>query len=111
MVPAGFYGASVTTRSATPGETIEIYGTGFGPTNPAVAAGQLVPGAAPLTDLTQLQIRIGGVLATLSYAGMVAVGEYQFNVVIPALPNGNQPIVANIGGLTSQTGISIPIQN
>ena len=111
VVPAGFYGAGVTTRPATPGETIEIYGTGFGPTNPAVAAGQLVSGAPPLTDPTQLQIRIGGVLATVTYAGLTAVGEYQFNVVVPALPNGNQPIVATIGGLTSQTGISIPIQN
>jgi uncharacterized protein (TIGR03437 family) len=111
VVPAGFYGAGVTTRPATPGETIEIYGTGFGPTNPAVAAGQLVSGAPPLTDPTQLQIRIGGVLATVTYAGIVAVGEYQFNVLIPALPNGDQSIVATIGGLTSQTGISIPIKN
>ena len=110
-VPPGFYGAGVTTRSATPGETLEIYGTGFGPTNPAAPAGQLVSGAPPLTDPTQLQIRIGGVLATVSYAGLVAPGEYQFNVIVPALPNGNQPIVANIGGLSSQTGISIPIQN
>ena len=110
-VPAGFYGAAATTRSATPGETIEIYGTGFGPTNPAAPAGQLVSGAPPLTDPTQLQLRIGGVLATVTYAGMVAVGEYQFNVVIPALPNGDQPIVATIGGLSSQTGISIPIKN
>src|ERR1039458_3631358 len=111
VVPAGFYGTGVTTRPATPGETIEIYGTGFGPTNPAVAAGQLVPGAAPLTDPTQLQIRIGGVLATVSFAGITAVGEYQFNVLIPALPNGNQPIVATINGVSSQTGILIPIQN
>jgi uncharacterized protein (TIGR03437 family) len=110
VVPVGFY-AGLTTRPAAPGETIEIYGTGFGPTNPAAPAGQLVSGAPPLTDPTQLQIRIGGVLATVTYAGLVAPGEYQFNVVVPALPNGNQPIVANIGGLTSQSGISIPIQN
>ena len=111
VVPAGFYGAAATTRPATPGETVEIYGTGFGPTNPAVLAGQLVSGAASLTDPTQLQVRIGGVLATVSFAGITAVGEYQFNVVIPALPDGDQPIVATIGGLTSQTGISIPIKN
>ncbi len=111
VVPAGFYGTGVTTRPATPGEIIEIYGTGFGPTNPAVAAGLLVPGAAPLTDPTQLQIRIGGVLASVSFAGITFVGEYQFNVLIPALPNGDQSIVATIGGLTSQAGISIPIKN
>jgi uncharacterized protein (TIGR03437 family) len=111
VVPVGYYGSGYSSRPATPGETLEIYGTGFGPTNPAAPAGQIVSGAPPLTDPTQLQIRIGGVLATVTYAGLTAVGEYQFNVVVPALPNGNQPIVATIGGLTSQTGISIPIQN
>ncbi len=111
VVPAGFYGATVITRPATPGETIEIYGTGFGPTNPAVQAGQLVPGAAPLMDLTQLQVRIGGVVATVSWAGITFVGEYQLNVLIPPLPNGDQSIVATIGGVTSQAGILIPIQN
>ena len=111
VVPVGYYGSGYASRPATPGETLEIYGTGFGPTNPAAPAGQIVSGAPPLTDPTQLQIRIGGVLATVTYAGLTAVGEYQFNVVVPALPNGNQPIVATIGGLTSQTGISIPIQN
>jgi uncharacterized protein (TIGR03437 family) len=110
-VPAGFYGPGVTTRAATPGETLLIYGTGFGPTNPTVAAGQLVPGASPLTDLTQLQLKIGGVTAQVTFAGITAVGEYQFNVVIPPLPDGDQAIVATIAGFPSQAGILIPIKN
>jgi uncharacterized protein (TIGR03437 family) len=88
-----------------------IYGTGFGPTNPAAPAGQLVSGAPPLADPALLAITIGGQPATVLYAGLVAAGEYQFNVVVPTLSNGDQPIVATIGGSTSQTGVSVPVQN
>jgi uncharacterized protein (TIGR03437 family) len=47
----------------------------------------------------------------VSYAGIVAPGEYQFNVVVPALPDGDQPITADIGGVFTQQGMSIPIKN
>jgi uncharacterized protein (TIGR03437 family) len=40
-------------------------------------------------------ITIGGVNATVTFAGLVAPGEYQFNAVVPAtLANADQPIVA-----------------
>jgi uncharacterized protein (TIGR03437 family) len=110
-VPANYYGSGVASRAAKPGEYVQIYGTGFGPTNPAAPAGQLVAGAPPLANPSQLQIRIGGVLATVQFAGLVAPGEYQLNVLIPSLPDGDQPIIATIGGVNSQTGISIPIKN
>ncbi len=64
-----------------------------------------------LSDLTQLHVTIGGVAATVQYAGIVAPGEYQINVIVPQLANGDQPILATIGGVSSQTGISIPILN
>ena len=111
VAPAGFFGASYPSRPALPGETLEIYGSGFGPTAPAIAAGQMVPASAPLTDLSQLHISIGGVPATVSYAGIVVPGEYQLNIVVPALPDGDQPITADIGGVATQPGVSIPIKN
>ena len=111
VVPTGYYGAGVASRAAQPGETLLIYGTGFGPTNPTAPAVQLVSGAPPLTDPSLLQILIGGVPASVTFAGLVAPGEYQFNVVVPALPNGDQPMIATINGVTSQAGIWIPIQN
>src|SRR5439155_9928163 len=43
---------------AKPGETIILYGTGFGNTNPAIPDGMLVTKAAPL--LTLPTITIGG---------------------------------------------------
>ena len=109
VAPVGYFGAA--SRPAQPGETILIFGTGFGPTNPATPAGQVVSGAPPLADLTQLKVTIGGVVATVAYAGITYVGEYQLNVVVPALPDGDRTIVASIGGASTQSGLSITIKN
>jgi uncharacterized protein (TIGR03437 family) len=111
VAPAGSFGSAATSRPAQPGEWLQIYATGFGPTTPAMPAGQLVAKSAPLSDLTQLRVTIGGVAATVQYAGMVLAGEYQINVLIPQVPNGDQPILATIGGVSSQTGVSIPVLN
>jgi uncharacterized protein (TIGR03437 family) len=110
-VPVNYYGSSVNSRPANSGEVLLIYGTGFGPTNPPATAGQLVNGALPLADPSLLSITIGGVPATVQYAGLVVPGEYQFNVVVPTLSDGDQPIVATIGGSTSQTGVSVSVKN
>jgi uncharacterized protein (TIGR03437 family) len=111
VAPAGSFGSKVTSRPAQPGESLQIYATGFGPTTPAVPAGQLVGGPAPLSNLTQLHVTIGGVAATVQFAGIVAAGEYQINAIVPQVANGDQPIVATIGGVTSQTGVAIPVLN
>ena len=111
VAPAGYLGTSVTSQPAQSGESLQIYATGLGPTTPAVPAGQLVGSPAPLSDLTQLHVTIGGVAATVQYAGITIPGVYQLNVTVPQLPNGDQPIVATIGGASTQTGISVPIQN
>lgn len=111
VAPAGSFGSAATSRPAQPGETLQIYATGLGPTTPAVPAGQLVAKAAPLSDLTQLRVTIGGVAATVQFAGIVAAGEYQINVMVPQVPNGDQPILATIAGVSSQTGVAIPILN
>ncbi len=94
---------------AKPGETIMIYGTGFGPTNPPVPTGGLVTTAEPLAN--PVQISIGGVTANSSFAGLVEAGVYQFNVAIPAgLANGDAGLTAVIGSAQTQSGVSIPVQ-
>ena len=110
MWPRRIFGASTTSRPAQPGEIVSIFGTGFGPTSPATPAGQLVS-AAPLSGASPLQVTIGGVPASLQLAGIVAPGEYQLNVTIPQLADGDQPIVATVGGLSTQTGLAIPVKN
>ncbi|MGA3188278.1 MAG: IPT/TIG domain-containing protein [Bryobacteraceae bacterium] len=97
------------TSPAQPGETIVIYGTGFGATNPATPTGQLVTTPAVLANTPQLTI--GGVTASVSYAGVVSPGLYQFNVTVPAsLPNGDAAIVASVGGSSTQTGVAVTVQ-
>jgi len=98
----------VTTRPAQPGETIQLYATGFGPTNPALPTAQLVTTPAVLAN--QVQVTIGGMPANVAYAGLVESGTYQLNVTVPNLPNGDAPVIATIGGVTSQTGASITVQ-
>jgi len=100
--------SGVTTQPAAPGETVELYGTGFGPTNPATPTDQLVTTAEPTaSDVTVL---IGGVAADVPFAGLVEAGLYQINVTVPSsLSSGDYPVVALIGGVQTQTGISITV--
>ena len=100
--------AGVTTTPATPGETILLFGTGFGPTNPSLPAAQLVTSSAVLAN--SVQFTVGGQAASVVYAGLVGAGLYQFNVTVPNIANGDAAIVAQIGGAQTQTGVSITVQ-
>jgi uncharacterized protein (TIGR03437 family) len=105
--PATLYPGSTT--PAKPGETVVIYANGFGPTSAAVVSGSETQ-SGTLSPLPV--IKIGGVAATVQFAGLVAPGEYQFNVVVPAsLADGDQPITATYNGLTTQAGALITVQH
>jgi uncharacterized protein (TIGR03437 family) len=104
--PAGAF--SYPTRPAKSGETLILYGVGFGPTTPAIPAGQAFSGAAP--SLTLPQITIGGVQAQVAFAGIVEAGLFQFNVVIPSAGSGDQPLSAIIGGMTTPGNVYITLQ-
>jgi len=96
--PASLYPGSTT--PAAPGETITLYGTGFGPTTPAIVNGQTQSGAAATNNAVTIQI--GGASVTPSFAGLTATGEYQFNVQVPAsAANGDIAVVSTVGGVSS----------
>ena len=111
VAPTGFFGTAATSLPAQSGETLQLYATGLGPTAPAVNPAQTVAAPAPIVDLTKLQVTIGGLPATVQYAGVTYPGVYQVNVIVPQLANGDQTVVATIGGVSSQKGVSVPIQN
>jgi uncharacterized protein (TIGR03118 family) len=93
---------------ATPGETIAIFATGFGPTNPAITNGAIV--SAPQPVVTAPTVTIGGVSAQVVFAGLVSAGVYQLNVIVPAsLPAGNPAIVAQVGSISSQAGATVAV--
>src|ERR1035438_2936059 len=111
VAPIAYFGSTVASRPAVPGESLQIYATGLGPTTPAVPAGQLVAKPAPISNLSQLHVTIGGQTATVQYAGMVAVGEYQINAIVPPLQDGDQTIIATISGANSQAGVPLSVHN
>lgn len=89
----------VTSRQAKPGETIIVYGIGFGPTTPNFTAGQIASATNSLA--TTPQVTFGTTPATLSYYGLAPnfVGLYQFNVVVPAVANNDlEPISFSVNG-------------
>jgi uncharacterized protein (TIGR03118 family) len=95
---------------AAPGETIILFGTGFGETSPAAVSGGVVSAPAPLV-LTPA-ILFDNVPAKVMFAGLIATGVYQFNVIVPSgLPDGNVPVVASTGGYSSPALILTSIKN
>jgi uncharacterized protein (TIGR03437 family) len=96
------------TTPAQPGETIVMYANGFGSTStPVVSGSETQSGTlSPMPAIT-----IGGVAATVTFAGLVSPGEFQFNVVVPlSLGDGDQATVAMYNGLTTQAGTQITVQ-
>jgi len=101
-LPAGSAPGFVT-RPANPGETMVMFGVGFGPVSPAIPAGQIVQKATSL--LEPFTVQFGGTQATVSFAGLAAsaVGLYQFNVVVPNVPANNAvPLTFKLG---NETGV------
>jgi uncharacterized protein (TIGR03437 family) len=101
--------AAVPAGPFKPGDVVELYGTGFGPTAPVVAAGTLFSGSAPVTG--KVTVTIGGAPAAVSYAGMVGAGLYQVNVTVPSLANGTYPVVAQVAGVSTQSGVNLTVKS
>ena len=105
--PSALYPGATT--PAKPGETVVLYGNGFGNSSVPVVAGASTQSG----NLTPLPvITIGGIAAAVQFAGLVFPGEYQFNVVVPSnTPDGDQPITATYNGLSTQTGALLTVQH
>ncbi|MCU1276429.1 MAG: peptidase fungalysin, partial [Bryobacterales bacterium] len=103
--------------SAAPGDVISLYGTGFGPTNPAYLPGVFADPHLPLPFLTTspVTVTIGNVTVSggdISYAGLAfdAPGLYQVNVKVPNVPDGDQPVSVHVGNAVTQGGVTIPVK-
>jgi len=84
-------------RPAKPGDRITIYGIGFGEVTPAWAPGIVVGQQNSIDGLT---IRFGEALATFTYAGLSPglIGLYQFDIMVPEVPDGDAQIHFNVRG-------------
>jgi uncharacterized protein (TIGR03437 family) len=89
-----------TTVPAKAGDQLLLFGTGFGPTNPPVASGDVVTAPVPLA--TPVKVHIDNMDAAVSYAGLTGAGLYQINITVPALPAGDHPVTASVNGVWTQ---------
>jgi uncharacterized protein (TIGR03437 family) len=97
------------TVAAKAGDMVELYGTGFGPTTPAVLAGQAFTGAAATANVSVIinsQVRV-----TPAFAGLSGAGLEQINLTIPSgLGTGDVPLVATVGGVQTPSYVVISLQ-
>jgi uncharacterized protein (TIGR03437 family) len=111
VLPTGAI-SGVTTAPAKPGDTIILYGVGFGPVKPDIPAGQIVQQANTLAD--KFELSIGGLRATVNYAGLSpgSVGLYQFNIVVPNVAaSGAVPLTFTLDGTSGAQVLHISVQN
>jgi uncharacterized protein (TIGR03437 family) len=97
------------TRPVQAGETLVLYGVGFGPTNPNASAGRPFSGVAPTTN--PVTVTIGGVPANVGFSGIVEAGLYQINLTVPAgAGSGDQALVATVNGVKTPAGPVVTLQ-
>lgn len=100
-------------RPAAPGEVVILFGTGFGPTQPPVGAGELPPFAA--SALLPHRVFVGGrqlAPEQVLYFGQAPLfaGLHQVNIVLPeGLPTGDHEVQVEVAGALSQTGVVIAV--
>jgi uncharacterized protein (TIGR03437 family) len=98
-------------RPAKPGEIVTLYGTGFGPTSPALPSDAAVTGDAQTASA--VTFTVGGIATgpcSSCWAGMIGPGLYQFNIQIPPnAPTGDLVIVATVAGSRSQADSVISV--
>ena len=97
------------TVAAKAGDNVALFGTGFGPTNPAVPAGQAFSGAAATTN--PVTVRINNASIATAFAGLSGAGLYQVNLTVPSgLGTGDVVLQASVGGVQTQSGVVISLQ-
>jgi uncharacterized protein (TIGR03437 family) len=105
--------ANSAANPASPGEIVALYGTGAGLTNPAGVDGQLDSSSVLNEQVLPVTAMIGGINATVIYAGDapgLVDGMLQVNVVVPSGLQGTQPIVIKVGGVASSAGVTVALK-
>jgi len=97
-----------------PGETITLYGTGFGTTDPAATPGVLPESALPVT--APILVTIGDLEAKVESVALApGLGWlYELKAVAPGnLADGDHPVMIQVNGVNSPRGEAccfVPVQ-
>jgi uncharacterized protein (TIGR03437 family) len=97
-------------RPAKVGDIVIVYGIGFGPVSPGNASGLITSQSNSLQ--TKPNFRFGQTAATLMYDGLASgfVGLYQFNIQVPNVSSGDQPLNVDVGGVSTNQSLFITVQ-
>jgi uncharacterized protein (TIGR03437 family) len=93
-------------KPARPGESLVMYLTGMGPTNPSVATGAQSPSAPPAVVVTQPVVTVDGQIATVLFAGLTpgGIGLYQVNFTVPSTArSGDLEVVVKQGNVAANS--------
>jgi uncharacterized protein (TIGR03437 family) len=108
-IPVGRPGISgFAAKPAKPGDTVLLFGTGFGRATGQSPVGEIVTAPGPLVG--RVKVFIGDTEARVDYAGLVGPGLYQLNVVIPDISSGDLFVDAEVEGFRTQSRGVIAIQ-
>ena len=118
-VPVADYSPGIFTTAipnpAIRGQTITLYGTGFGPVNHPPASGDPAPDSTSTTlvvPVATIGVRFAAVPATVQFCGLAPgyAGLYQLNITIPAdVQPGLQPLIVSINGIAANA-VLLPVQ-
>ena len=86
------------THKAKPGDIIQLYAAGLGPT----PAGSVFTSPVPITGVG---VTIGSTSAEVLGAALVAPGQFQVNFTVPQVADGEYQITVSTGGKTSPANV------
>jgi len=116
MIAATHADGSVITEDhpAQAGETVVVYGTGLGKTDPQPGTGVISMVAAQIQLLNELQVLVAGTALdsqSVRYAGVTpgTPGLYQVNLVLPKQVETDPEIRIAIGSQISPAGMKLPV--
>jgi uncharacterized protein (TIGR03437 family) len=90
------------TRKAKPGDIIQLYAAGLGPS----ASGNVISAPVPITGVS---VTIGSTACELLGAALVAPGQFQVNFTVPQIADGEYAITVSTSGKTSPPNVLFEI--
>jgi len=112
VVHASDFATVTAAKPAKAGETLSLFATGLGPTQPGVDPGQPFPSTPPLAVNSPVQVTVNGnpaqVLAAVSYPG--SVDGYQVNFQVPPETVPGMATIQVSAAWIPGPAVSIPVQ-
>jgi uncharacterized protein (TIGR03437 family) len=101
----------LTTRRAAVGDTVILWGIGFGAVTPDTPAGQVVQQSTSV--VAPFRVYFGSAEAAVSFAGLApgTMGLYQFNVTVPNVASSDSvPLSFTLDGIPASQQLYIAVQ-